>query len=158
MAWGGSSMFAAYVADCIAAAADFRGTWGVPAYWFIALYDAVTTPDPDAARDQTMYGAGQWAAARELTGPGWAAGGYTNNAGRAYGPDGDGTGLWSAGLLRGGVTLAGIAGDLMYYREQSGAPPRQGACYHDYGGPVNVAGGSLMITWPAEPAGCFRIC
>ena len=154
MAWAGLSMFTAYVADCVTGTDDIRNTWMPPVNWFIALFDAATTPDPDAPRPETYRGAGVWGPAREVSGPGWPAGGYTNSPDRQYGPGGDGGGLWSPGGLNiAGVTVAGIAGDLMYYR-----PAGRGACFHDFGGLVYALDGTLRITWPAQPAGCFRIC
>jgi hypothetical protein len=159
--WAGSAMFAAWVADAVALTPDVFHCLTGPASVYVALYNSVPTPDRTAPRAESNYPAGEWVrAGRELNGPGWpAAGGYTAGGTWQDGAAGQGGawGIWGpAGMSRPGVTLTGIAGDLMW-RYNSGSPGAgRGICFHDFGGLVDVSG-QLTLTWPEHPAGYFRL-
>jgi hypothetical protein len=159
VSWAGSAMFTGYVADCVALTGDVRTTWYYTTRFRVALYDAQPTPDRQAPRADTWYPTGEWTRDRELTGPGWTQpGGYSAGGQIQVGGDGS-CGIWAPGLTRGNVTLAGIAGDLMWYRDPFTSPDTgRASCFHDFGGLVDVADGQLTLTWPPEPAGYFRIC
>jgi hypothetical protein len=150
MAWGGSAVFAAFTAAAAVPDERMRGGFAPEVVGGVrfALFDSSVTPDRTAAAVATRYGFGTWLPGREVSHPpsGWnAGGGGTLMQFIGGNPDGR-AGLQSSGLgPRGGTVLADLCGDLMYFAVGAAAP--QGIAFHDYGGSVDVNGGTLGITW-----------
>jgi hypothetical protein len=152
MAWGGSAVFASYVWSAILNDVSVSGAWGggdaiVSARYYFALYDATVTPDAFADEVDTFYRSGTWTDVAEAAGGAWPAGGIPGNltAGTPVGLPG-GTALHHPALSLSAVTVHGVSGDLCYDHATG-----RGLGFHDFGGPVDVDTGSLIMTWDDPP-------
>jgi hypothetical protein len=151
MAWSGSAVFAAYIQRAILNDPAVAGSWGggdaaTGARFFCALFDATATPDAYAADAATFYGQGAWAGG-EQTGGAWPAGGIAANltAGTIMSSAGAAA-LHHPSLSLGNVTVHGVCGDLVYDQDTG-----RGLGFHDFGGPVDVDNGTLIMTWDDPP-------
>jgi hypothetical protein len=154
MAWAGSAVFTAYALDVLTPAAP-RPSWTGAALgrYQLAMFGGGVTPDRDAARPATFYGAGQWLPAAEIISPpNWPARGINAPNMAAFGT-GDGSVCMSGTFGPRSVIMTGAAGDLIL--DGSGASSGQGLCFHDWGGQVDVTG-TLTVTW-AAPASARMI-
>ena len=151
MAWSGSAVFAAFTAAAMLPADEVRGMWTaaeLPRIRF-ALFSTAVTPNRLANLGAISYGTGEWQInpnpGRECHGPGWPRGGLGCALTVLTGPDGAVRMTAAAGLSAGPATILNMSGDLMY-DAQSG----YGLGFHDWGGPLDIGGGILAITWPPE--------
>jgi hypothetical protein len=150
--WSGSAMFSAYTRLCLLNDPAVAGTWGggadaTGARFYLALFGAATTPDAYAPDPETHYQGGVWGAGEIAQPPGWPPGGIEAGL-DAHVPAGvaGGTALHHPLVSRAGVTVHGVAGDLLYDHVTF-----RGLGFHDYGGTVDVDNGLLVMTWDDPP-------
>ena len=150
MAWSASKIFVSFIEDALenTAALDLNSD-----SFKAALYDNDITPDQTAATASTIYNAGQWAAANEVSdGTEWDAAGEPLT-GVTFAPTAavlkfDATDTPSGGSS---ATLASVFGCLVY----DDTVADQGVCYNYFGGTNSVTDGTFTIVWNA--AGIFTL-
>jgi hypothetical protein len=146
MAWSGSGVFTAHLADLTLPNPAVRGLWAgalTNGVIRLALFNSQVTPDLDAPRDLARYGWGTWLPAREVSDPGWPED-YLPLEAQPFSPTDGSFGLYvPGGLAVPRSVLPGIAGDLVYYDTPAEAP---GIAFHDFGGSTDIDG-QLTITW-----------
>lgn len=145
MAWSASKIFMAFVEDCFenTSANDLDSDTHKA-----ALFNNSITPDQTVATANTIYNAGQWASANEVSdGTEWdAAGepltgvtsGFSSNVYTF-----DATNTPSGGSS---ATLAAVFGCLVY----DDTTADHGICYNYFGGTNSVTDGTFTIIWHAS--------
>jgi hypothetical protein len=153
MAWGGSAVFTAWASSAVTNSILTKGTWRTPPIRYrLALFDNTVVPDRAAPAASAAYNQGTWLGSREVAGGAWPGGGgplitFDDPAGEAFKyltP--------AAPVSVDAVTLAGACGDLMWDPNIANL----GQAFHDYGGTVDITGGTFTVTWAAPP-GCIAI-
>lgn len=146
MAWSASKIFMAFLEDAL----ENTDAKALSSDAFkAALYDNDITPDQTVATANTVYNAGQWAAAgNEVTdGTNWDTAGEPLTAvtstfsSNVYTFDAANTPQSGASC-----TLANVYGCLVYDDTISD----RGISYHYFGGAQSVTGGTFTIVWHAN--------
>lgn len=157
MAWSGSAVSRAFLADALAntAAFDLSGS-GVDTFKN-ALYDNDITPDNDAAAASYAYNAGQWASSgNEVFEAGqWAQGGVALTSPSIDSSVADTVFFDAADTASGSsADLAGVFGCLIYDDTLSSPVADQGICHLYFGGTQTVTGGVFSVIYHSN--GVFR--
>ena len=150
MAWSASKIFVAFIEDALENT-DAKNI--VTDTHKAALYNNSITPDNTVATASTVYNAGVWGVANEVSdGTEWDAAGEPLT-GVTFAPTAavlkfDATDTPSGGTS---ATLASVFGCLVYDDTVSD----RGLCYNYFGGTNSVTDGTFTIVWNA--AGIFTI-
>jgi hypothetical protein len=156
MAWTGtqgSGIFRQFLADALAATANFTPHLASGGTWQAALFGNTGTPDNTVAAASSAYNTGQWLTTSEVTDTGWPAKGRPLAWGTAtrwtsattlITFDADDT----AGSTN--VTLAGVYGDLVFDDAMTQPVADQGLAFHYFGGVQGVTAGTFTIVWHAN--------
>lgn len=148
MAFGGSGMFTATLADILNNVTAFDLSDDT---FNLALYDNNATPDFSVTSANTAYGAGVWAS-NEVTGTNWSAGGValSGNAITANSP-GAGQVKWDAtDVSVASVTVSNAEGCLIYNATVSTPVDDQGLLVIDFGAAYSATAGTFAITFDAN--------
>jgi len=150
MAFGDSAVFGALLEDALenTAALDLASDQAK-----VALFNNTTAPDEDAATASTVYTAGTWTTANEVSDGGdWDTGGeilVTPTLTRGTGVlTYDGVDTTQSGA---NCTLAAVFGCLVY----DDAIGDQGLSFNYFGGSQSVTAGDFTVQWHAN--GIFTI-
>jgi hypothetical protein len=169
VAWSKSAIYREWLACALRPTPLFTGGWNLPPATGLergdfrcAVYSNLPTPDETAPVAQTGYNTGEWqGGGREITNPpNWLNGGPVMTGHGTAGGFTSAGGLITFGadntVSDGPVTMSGIFGDLVFHAGQPFGPPNapyvqyQGLCFHYYGGPAEVDGGTFTVVWPPE--------
>jgi hypothetical protein len=186
MAWSTSGIFAAFIANQLNATNLFdldQSAGNNTDVYKVALFNNTPTPDATVAVANTVYNAGQYLVANEVSQAGqWPAGGVQigATAGQVSGvtanmlislPGSTNIIMFDANDTSSNTaaTLANVFGTLLYNDTKTGtagagvnnvstgsAPTaKSGVCFNYLGGANSVSGGTMTIVWAAN--GLFRI-
>lgn len=157
MAWTGSKVFRAAVADALGnvAAIDLDAD-----SFKNALYDNDITPDNDAAAASTAYNTGQWTASgNEVSESGqWAAGGVALSSVTLDRSVADQVTFDAADTASGSAAdLAAVFGCLIYDDTLTTPVADQGICYNYLGGSNSVVNGTFTVIYSANGIARFTL-
>lgn len=126
-------------------ALDNTYAWDLGADTFkAALFNNSVTPDKDATSANSVYNAGTWLTANEVTDTNWAAGGRTLSSNTWTNPSSGKAKFDAADTAGGGnVTLANAYGCLVYDTSIS----NRGLCFNYFGAAKGVTDGTFTIVW-----------
>lgn len=149
-----SSLFRAFLADALAATANFTPQLSTGGTWKCALYGDTGTPDNDVTAANSAYNAGQWVNTSEIVDvTNWVAGGRALAWGSATRwSQGADYSMFDADDCAGGgtLTVAGVMGDLIYNDGLTTPVADQALCYHAYGSAKAVTGGTFTVQFHAN--------
>jgi hypothetical protein len=150
MAWSNSKIFSAFITDCLnnTSANDLNSDTHKA-----ALYNNSITPDQTVATANTIYNAGQWASANEVSdGTEWDAAGEpltnvaSNFSSNVFTFDADNTPSGGSS-----ATLASVFGCLVY----DDTTLDHGISFNYFGGTNSVTDGTFTIIW--HTSGIFTL-
>ena len=168
MAWSGSQIFAAFVANPMLGVTGSSGA-GLPTGYQglvadtvnCALYAGTITPDATVAVASTGYNTGQWVTGGEITGASeWVAGGRAVPATETISQSSNVVTYKTTTNLVGAatVTMTGINGCLIYDNSISaGTVAKQGVCFLWFGGAQSVTAGTFSVNWSASGIFTFTV-
>jgi len=168
MAWSGSQIFAAFVANPMLGVTGASGA-GLPTGYQglvadtvnCALYAGTITPDATVAVGSTGYNTGQWVTGGEITGASeWVAGGRAVPATKTISQSSNVVTFKTTTNLVGAatVTMAGINGCLVYDNSiTAGTVAKQGVCFLWFGGAQSVTAGTFSVNWSASGIFTFTV-
>lgn len=153
MAWSGSKIFRALVADVFdnTTAVDLGSD--VPK---VALYNNSVTPDQNATSANTAYNAGQWVNTNEVSDTGqWDSGGVALTS-RVWNSGTAGVCFYDAANTASGTsaTLSDVHGVLVYDDTLTTPVADQGLCFNYLGGAQSVTNATFTVVWDSN--GIFR--
>jgi hypothetical protein len=150
MAWSGSSIFRAFLADVLGnvAALDLDAD-----SFKVALYDNDITPDNDVTSANTAYNVGQWVSTgnENFEAGQWAQGGVALTGQSLNSATAD-TVFFDANDTASGsaADLANVYGCLVYDDTIASPVADQGVCYNYFGGSNSVVNGTFTVVWHAN--------
>ena len=121
----------------------------------VAVFDNTVTPDSDY-RTVAWQGcpACCWNTGELTSPPGWPAGGVTVPNVTVTTP-GDQVIVTADDVISPGDCTFTPSGDMLFDAQSTNPNPRMSLCFHWWGGPVPVSGGTLTILW--SPAGIAEL-
>jgi hypothetical protein len=145
MAWTGSKIFRAYLADILAntTAIDLDGTDTLKA----ALYNNSITPDENVAAANSAFNVAQWANTNEVSqAVQWPTGGVALTGNSVNSGTSDVVFFTSSNIQSGAAaTLINAYGMLVYDSSIATPVASQGICFNYFGGVNSITNGQLTV-------------